>query len=168
MTVHQAQVHVDTAIADLVAAAKAEGYEMGFRAGEMKGTEKAMSVLSMGDAQKGITPDFKGELHHMLDRITLFRHMIATHDTRHSMLGEIIGDFAKLLGQEPSVAVEINTIRADHMVAGDEYEYVTGDWQLVKEVAVAQSGRLHIRTNVGEHFFDHRDSVRVRRRVGGG
>ena len=43
----------------------------------------------------------------ILERIQLFRQTIATYDTRYSMLGEIIADFATLVG--PADAVEGET-----------------------------------------------------------
>lgn len=149
---------------------RAVGYEEGFVVGQSRGREEgvasAMNTLSMGDAKNGVTPDFKAELHHMLDRITLFRHMIATHDTRHSMLGEIIRDFAALLGKEPSPETEINTVRVDHVVEGDEIEDITGEWQRISNISTID-GKLALRSPVGLHFFAHRETVRVRRRVGG-
>lgn len=69
-------------------------YEAGFAAGQ----HKALSLLSATDGARGLTPEFKAELFTMLERIQLFRQSIATYDTRYPKLGEIIADFAKLLG----------------------------------------------------------------------
>lgn len=71
--------------------AKAEGYELGYKAGYAKGAERT-------SAPNGTVA--RDDMLAMLDRVQLFRQSLATYDTRYDKLGEIVGDFARLLEPE--------------------------------------------------------------------
>jgi hypothetical protein len=67
----------------------AAGYEQGYEAGR-RWAHETLDVVS------------KVDMLALLDRIQLFRQMIGTFDTRYSILGEIIADFAAALEPVPA------------------------------------------------------------------
>lgn len=136
--------------------AMAYAYETGFLGG-LKDKERVTSVIES---------ELVRQLHDVLDRLQLVRQMLATHDTRYSLLGEIIRDFAALVGLHDVDGTLVNTIRADHIAVGDLVEMPGGDgWQRVESVGHSHTERQvwfvvtgGMRRTVGEG-----DSLRVKR-----
>lgn len=142
--------------ADQIHKIVAEVYETGFAAGAQHTAERYAA------AALDAVP--KATLHELLDRIQLFRHMLATFDTRYSILGEIIADFAAVLGRvpEPARPALVEVMRADQVNVGDKINSETHGWWAVDDVR-AEGGRLRLSTAAFARYVDHREMMEVQR-----